>query len=470
MSFFLQPARRFPATIALAGMLLVKLTAQMPGGPAVTDYASIQEALDCNPGRMLFVPAGDYEISATIRLTTPDSGLWGPGRIIQINPEAAIITAQGIAGVQIRDLTLTRATGKQETFQSAIIARNCRNVVFENIQVRDNWSNSAALSVVDSPGAQIRGCLVKDYSRIAIDDRTATSFLGYAFTCIDGTGLSIRDTISATVTDNRVIESRLLPTPKLKARYQLGKYVKKNATRGWRTDPEAWETEYFNAWHQGSAIFVGDSEKTAQVKILNNYIENAAQGIDIHGDNVILANNVINNAFVGMKAMHGARNVLIAANQFSKNDLWSIGLMAGTMSHATGNPVEIGAGRMTRAEQNVDAGHIVTTNIISDFGYGLSGWIWPVVPNSRNSPILLGADGMAEQGRPPVRDVLLRANLLYDTGRDQILVDGKPQAAKPRYHYAVKAATGPDLSLNVHFAGNQFAPGLEGIANIELTP
>src|SRR6185295_17987730 len=49
----------------------------------VQDYASIQEAIDGNPGRLLFVPAGDYAISEAIRIKTADSGLWGPGRIVQ---------------------------------------------------------------------------------------------------------------------------------------------------------------------------------------------------------------------------------------------------------------------------------------------------------------------------------------------------------------------------------------------------
>jgi hypothetical protein len=38
-----------------------------PKLPAV-GYGSIQETLDANPGQMIYVPPGDYEISQKIRL------------------------------------------------------------------------------------------------------------------------------------------------------------------------------------------------------------------------------------------------------------------------------------------------------------------------------------------------------------------------------------------------------------------
>jgi hypothetical protein len=49
-------------------------------------------------------------------------------------------------------------------------------------------------------------------------------------------------------------------------------------------------------------------------RLLGNHIENAVQGIDLHCDHVIVSNNIVTNAFIGMKAMHGSRNVLISGN------------------------------------------------------------------------------------------------------------------------------------------------------------
>ena len=49
---------------------------------SVTAYPSIQEALNDNPGRLIFVPAGDYPITEKIRIRGSGSGLYGPGRII----------------------------------------------------------------------------------------------------------------------------------------------------------------------------------------------------------------------------------------------------------------------------------------------------------------------------------------------------------------------------------------------------
>ena len=85
-------------------------------------------------------------------------------------------------------------------------------------------------------------------------------------------------------------------------------------------------------------------------RILGNHIENAAQGIDLHCDHAIVSQNIVANAFIGMKAMHGSRNVLISGNQFTRNSLWAIGLMPGAAANA----------------ENFDGGSIIAINIISD--------------------------------------------------------------------------------------------------------
>ncbi|NQT12764.1 MAG: hypothetical protein HQ582_08445, partial [Planctomycetes bacterium] len=85
---------------ALAGVLVLvsvvgrgagQEAASPAGGLSVGGFGSIQEALDANPGKMIYVPAGDYEITESIRIHADNSGLWGPGRIIQANPEVPIV-------------------------------------------------------------------------------------------------------------------------------------------------------------------------------------------------------------------------------------------------------------------------------------------------------------------------------------------------------------------------------------------
>jgi hypothetical protein len=79
---------------------------------SVTAYPSIQAALDANPNRMLFVPAGDYPITDKIRIRGERSGLFGPGRIIQQSAEQPIIEIENAKEAEIRDLTLTRPEGR----------------------------------------------------------------------------------------------------------------------------------------------------------------------------------------------------------------------------------------------------------------------------------------------------------------------------------------------------------------------
>jgi hypothetical protein len=122
------------------------------------------------------------------------------------------------------------------------------------------------------------------------------------------------------------------PTPELKEKNNLGKFTKKNPEKGKLMSQEVWDAEYVNNWQQGSAIVINSPRVTNRTQLLGNHIENAAQGIDLHCDQIIVSNNIISNSFMGMKAMHGSRNVLIIGNQFIRNDLWSIGLMPGTAS------------------------------------------------------------------------------------------------------------------------------------------
>jgi len=113
----------------------------------------------------------------------------------------------------------------------------------------------------------------------------------------------------------------------------------------------------------------------------------------------------------------------------------------------------------------VDGGSIIANNIISDFGYGSSQWIWP---GQDNCPIRLDRGQVPEN--PPLTDVLIQGNIVYDTGRDKVVVDGVANVVPPRYDYAVyvsgdEATRGP---VGLHFSDNLFHPGLKGVSNVSL--
>ena len=428
-----------------------------PFGPSVADYRSIHEAVHANPGRKVYVPPGDYEISQKIQIHKDHSGLFGPGRIIQTNPEMSIIEIEHASGVEIRDLALTRPKGKTDTKAAGVLAVDCRDVVLENLRIEDNRTVSGAIVIRACAGAQVRHCRILNYMRIAIDDRTANPDLGYAFHCIDGTGIVVKHgSQSVLIEGNRIVEENLLPTPEIKEKYGLGKFVKKIAKKGILINQKAWDDQYVNNWHQGSALVVTSPESTGYVQILGNTIENAAQGIDIHADHVIVAQNIVRNSFMGMKAMHGSRNVLIVGNQFSQNDLWSIGLMPGAASHAAGPAANPGG---KPREANCDGGSIIANNIISDFGYGRSHWIWG---DHDCCPIRL--DTGQKSDNPPLSEVIVQGNIVYDPGRDAA------PPAPPRYKYAVWVSTAPGGPQGLHFSGNLFHSGTAGLSNVELKP
>lgn len=410
-------------------------------GPSAADYPSIQAALDANPGKMIFVPAGDYPITQKLRLRGERAGLFGPGRIIQQSTNQPIIQIENTTNAEIRDLTLTRPEGRRETRSEGIIAMKCRNLVIENVRVIENRTPSGAITLADCRDARISRCLIRNYMRVSVDDRTRGNETGYAFNCTDGIGINVRYCTGTLIEGNRVIEESFLPTPEIKARYKLGNFVKKNPQKGPLISQQAWDAGYTDNWRQGSAILVTGPETSDFTRILGNHIENAAQGIDLHCDRVIVANNIVNHAHIGMKAMHGSHNVLISGNQFARNDLWAIGLMPGAAAHPATND----------KPANADGGSIIANNIISDFGHGDAHWIW----GKERSPFKF--DTGQEPDDPPLADVIVQGNLIHSAG-------------PPRYKYAVIISTEAGAPRGLHFSNNLFPPGSHGVANVPLPP
>lgn len=430
--------RDWTATASMPAVEAHQAAAAEPITPAVvsaTDYPSIQAAVEAHAGQMIFVPSGDYLVSEKIRLHTDGSGLYGPGRIIQQNADQPIIEIENASGVEVRDLTLTRREGNCVTNCEGILALHCEGLVIENVRVIDNRSRAAGISLRDCRGARINRCLVRNYMRVTVDDRTGDANWGYAFNCTDGTGIAVNRSTGTLIESNRVIEENLRPTPEIQKQHKLGEWVKKTPLKGRLLNQQVWDAAHTDNWQQGSAIVVTAPEVSDLTRILGNHIENAAQGIDLHCDHAIVANNVVVNSFMGMKAMHGSRNVLITGNQFIKNTLWAIGLMPGVTSSTT----------------NMDGGSIIANNIISDFGHGDAHWIW----GSEHSPIRF--DHGQEPDDPPLSDVIIQGNLLYSPG-------------VPRYRYAVRIEGEPNAPRGLHFSNNIFPAGSSGISNAELKP
>jgi hypothetical protein len=442
----------------LAQLLIVLIALSGTHGAETSDKSfSIQAALDASPGTLIHVPAGDHLISAPLRLHHDHSGLYGEGRIIQQNPEVPILIIEDSRDVTVRGLTFTRAKDKEITRAEGVVAIKCHDLVLDGIRVINNRTRSAAIAIRDSRSTDIRDCRVRNYMSLTIDDRTHSPDWGYAFNCIDGTGIAVSYSQGTSITGCRVVEEDLLPTREIQQKHGLGKFVKKNPQKGAIISQKTWDEEFVSNWHQGSAIIVTAPESSDQTRILNNHIENAAQGVDLHSDHVILSGNVINNSFMGMKAMHGSRNVIITGNQFIKNDLWSIGLMPGASSHgatpaAEGKPA---------TPPNVDGGSIIANNIISDFGRGHSAWVW----EGQGTPIRF--DNRQKPHNPPLTDVVIQGNVIYDSDRDEAAAAGAEGPARPKYEYAVRIAT---EAQGLHFSANLFHPGRSGVSNIPLPP
>lgn len=445
----------------IGGVLVVGLAgpavgvAQPPDGPSVRSYATIQEAIDRNPGQVLRVPPGDYPIDRPIVLNRDGNGLIGSGRIIQTDPAQPVIRVENASGVRLRDLTLTRPEGKRETEEPAVRVQNCRDALLDSLSILDNWTRGGAIELFECRSTQVRHCLVRDYQRVGIDDRTANPDLGYAFRCTIGTGIIVKASQGIRIEGNRVEEGRLVPTPELARAFGLGQYTKKLAQRGVLAGVADWERDATDNWCQATAILVSSPTATELVQVLGNQVVNTGQGLDIHADHVVVANNLIDDTLVGMKAMHGSRHVTIQGNQFRRSALWAIGLMPGSASFGPKPPSDKATPGAT-PESNTDGGSIISGNIISDFGLGHYAWVWGH-PEASGFPLRFDHGQMPDD--PPLSDVVVLGNLVT-----------VPAGTTPRYEFAVLVEKGPGEPQGLHFVGNLFRAGTRGVANVDLAP
>ena len=425
-----------------------------------TDYPSLQAAIDANPGCMVYVPNGDHPLTETILIKTSGSGLWGPGRLVMTDGSKDIINVIKADDVTIREIKLFRERGKHDGGRNGIFAASCDGLTIDGVSVFNNCGENAALKIEHCTHLAVRNCLVRDYKAMAIDDRTRDG--GYAFKCVDGNGMKFMDCHGAQIINNRIIETAFRATKENRDKYDLGRVTSISEKPG-RTLPKSIkEDRYTSNWHQGSALFFGEQGHSSVLS--GNYIENAAQGFDIHGDYVTVTGNIVNGAVVGAKAMHGSKHVIISNNQFSRVDLYGILLTPGTASH---DAVEAN-GEQPAKGPNVDAGTLVTGNVISDYGFGDQYWSLGSSPGASLYAISLELG--QEPDDPPLRDVIIANNIVYNTGRDKVIVDGRPQIVPPRYEFALMLQL-PDASrqtLKIH--GNIFHKGSIGISNVDLPP
>lgn len=430
---------------------------------SVKDYPSIQEAIDANPGREIYIPSGDHAVEKTIRISGRDTSLVGPGRILMTNPSRHILEIEHARNIRIAGLTFSRPAGSMDTDREGILVSDAQDILLERVKVLDNRTRSGSIRMSEVRNGRILNCEIRNYMRISIDDRTQNAaLLGYAFRCIDGSGLVLDRCRGTLIQGNTIIEDHLRPTPELKKEHQLGAFTKKNATKGLLISQEVWDAEYVNNWHQGSGLIVTGPTSSDFTRILGNQIENAAQGIDLHSDHVIVANNIVNNSFIGMKAMHGSRNVLITGNQFSRCVLWAIGLMAGAGA-APAIPAKEGRPAVAA---NVDGGSVIANNIVSQFGHGDSYWMWKDA-----SRAVFRFDRGQEPSDPPLRDVLVTGNVVSNLEQGELPDEQGAEDESPRYHFSVRIEGGTENSpRGLHFHGNLFPAGTEGVSNVALTP
>lgn len=151
------------------------------------------------------------QLCEKIRIRGNRSGLVGPGRIIQQHPGQPIIEIEDADTVEMRGLILTRPEGKTETGNEGILAIRCTDPVVDSITLINNQTRSAAIAIRECRGTQMSHCLIRNYMRVSVDDRTASPEWGYAFNCTDGTGISVNQSTGILIDSNRVIESRLTP-------------------------------------------------------------------------------------------------------------------------------------------------------------------------------------------------------------------------------------------------------------------
>ena len=451
-------------TLILSLFLSIAATAEPSAVmPDASAYVSLQAAIDANPGKVIYLPQQTFIIREPLRLDS-NASLTGHGTIVQENTGAAMVFVEGAEHVRIRDVTFTRPEDARECGASAIDIRSSRDVVLENIRVLDNHSQQPVINMEDCDNCRVTGSEVRNYKRIAVDDRTAPgeSLYGYAFRCIDGSGIVVRNSRNIQLLHNQITEDKLLPTREIKEQHLLGtltegRYPNNPGALG----KNAVHDGYVSNWHQGSAIVVTGPEITRDILISGNYIGNCAQGIDLHCDYTRCTDNTVVCGMIGIKMTHGSKHVIVSDNLLTRIDLWGILYNPGAASHG---PVPA-SGDTPAKPDNSDGGSIIANNIITDYGYGHEYWNWGGASADQSGSYAIALLKGQIPENPPLGDVVLTGNLVYGGRNGDAL----------RYRYALyiedwnrRDEPGSNAPRQPHLYGNLFHPGSGGISNAEV--
>lgn len=419
------------------------------------DDQSLQARIDRAAGQVVSLAGREWRADQPIRLDENSAnGLAGPGTIVQTDPDQPIVEVEHATDVTLSDLTLTRAEPARDCTAPGLLVSDTHRLAVQSVRVEHNQSQRGAIELRGVSDATISGCEVLDYKRVGLDDRTgppgsnAAELYGYAFRCLDGTGILIADSRSVTVDACRIIERRLHPTREARDAHGLGGLVdgRHPATAG-RLADEVLRRRYARNWHQGSAILISGPRTTAQVMVRDTAILNAGQGIDIHADEVTCLGNRIHGAMIGIKATHGSSHLSVLDNEVRHAVLWGIYCGAGSASTA----------------DNRDEHLLIAANRVIDCGEGEEAWNWA---GDRADPassrgIYLDAPQLPES--PPLRRVRIIANTVAHTGAAPAYAFALCVAAQSR-----SAAGEPVYPEGLLIFGNHLTAGRDGLANVDL--
>jgi hypothetical protein len=288
---------------------------------------------------------------------------------------------------------------------------------------------------------------------VTVEDRTSNPRSGIAFQAIDGTGIVITNCEGVLLSGNRVVDENTIPTKEFQGKHDLGRIVKKASQRGIDVDPVTWERGIVGGnWHQGSGIYLhGD-----KIQLLGNYIRNAAQGVDIQGDHVVVDANVFDNCAIAIKVIHGSKCDVIANNQIVAPSLWGIVVACGANSYYAKTSTHGKPGE----EANLPGQVVVSENIISGFGQGNASWIWRGSHNQ--AAIFLARDSE----NPPLDDVIVSGNIVLDDANDDTRATDDPRAPSEQYEYALATTENDAEACKPRIFNNILYPGRQGISNL----
>ena len=278
----------------------------------------------------------------------------------------------GFGGDARRGLALDPAR-ERETACEAVFATEARDLSLVDLKVVDNQTRTAAIELRNCVDGQIRDCLVQNYQRVDIDDRTGTPDQGFAFRCIIGTGILIRQCQGTLIRGNRVREDRLVATPEVKRRYGLGQNTRKTRPGGESPAGGTGTGERPTTGCRGrrSSRLAGDDGLCTQV--IGNLVEQAGKASTSTPTTSSSSQNIVNDALIGMKAMHGSKRVIVTRESVPQEHALEHRHDARPASLPARPPGVTGR----HAPANVDGGSIIAGNVISDFGLGQTQWIWP---------------------------------------------------------------------------------------------